>query len=96
MTEELKDLATIFDNDLCKDVPLWDELELVVWVDTVQCKPVTHKLKINGLGLFDFSETKKLLLGIDAVFPIVAIIVKGYKVYRVTKTEEFMNKKCEA
>lgn len=92
---EMKDLKTVLDEDLIKDFPIFEGLELVLWVDTVQCKPITQKIMIEHLSSLDYPAIKNLLTAINSTLPIVAIIVKGYKVYRVTKTEELMNKKCE-
>jgi len=92
---ELKDLKTILEEDLVKDFPIFEDLELVLWVDTKQCKPITQRVTIQHLSALDYGQIKSLLSAINNSQPISAIVVKGYKVYRVTKTEELMNKKCD-
>jgi len=96
MVEPVRDLNTVLEEDLVKDFPFFEGVELVLWTDTSNCKPITHKITIQNLSQLTYDEIKKMFKAIEGIFPIAAIIVKGYKVYRVTKTEEFMNKACES
>ena len=92
----LRDLKTILSDDLYKDSPFFDGLDLVIWTNTTaNCKPVLQTIKLDWISNLSFFELTQLLVAMDAIFPISSIIVKGYKIYRVTKTEEFMFKKCE-
>lgn len=94
--KELRDLKTILDEDLHKDHPFFNGIELAIWTNTTKkCSPVIRNIKLEGIGCLDYDEVQKLLLTIDSVYPIVVITIKGYKVYRVTKTEDFAVKKCE-
>jgi hypothetical protein len=72
-----------------------NSMRLALWVDTDlrTCTPITGYMDIS----FEVEEGKvfAILRAIDKATPIYSIKIKR-TTYHITKTEEFMKKRCEA
>jgi len=73
-------------------------MTVYLWIDTDQktCAPLTGKISVT------FKEIKEetlflILRAIEKATPIYLIIIEGhpFKAFFVTKTKQFMDKKCE-
>lgn len=103
MVKKLKDLDDVL-TDICgiasnQGIPLWVlPIHLDIWVDTHLkfCTPIMGKLELNFHGTaLCRARVFEILKKVNEVTPITIITISG-RVFHVTKTEEFANKRCEA
>lgn len=68
---------------------------LHLWLDTNQndCSPICGQMDVNFRGTVDEHKVFALLKVIDGLTPIFQINIEG-KVFCVSKTEKYMNKRC--
>jgi len=102
MVEKFKSIQDVL-NEIKRDYKTMlysTPISLTLWIDTHQkfCTPILGKLRLDfGGTAFRTEMVLAILLKINKVTPITMILIEGhpFKVYRVTKTEEYMNKSCE-
>jgi hypothetical protein len=68
-------------------------IELFVWTDTIECKPIVGRIFIAFNGTLPEIKIFEIVRLIDRLSPITMIRFNK-KEFHVTKTEEFMKKPC--
>lgn len=96
----LEDALNIIKTDTMKNctssgIPLHIfPITIFLWLDTDQktCEPITGAMKVRfNVNAFKFCD---IIRAINKVTPVYKI-KRRHATYHITKTEEFMSKRCE-